>query len=379
MRLRTFDILRGISILLMLITHGFLYWLDPKDAYILIIYRFISNTFLVNGFIFVSGLGFGFSWNHQIEIGTSKKEIYRRSLIRTLLILILSIIYNLIAVLINDYDWNNIWYWYILQTIAFSRLFGLVLIKIPKRTQFIFSLFLIIITPVLLNGLQMAKDFNNFANTIYFILFNQINANSILIFLPFFLIGTIFGQEIHEFSDDLIKIKLKKWLLLGFIMLLSGLIIGFLQYVDSELGTYYIQKLNRNPNWNVETLPLFLIRGSYAWCIYSIGWEILIFVLVFYIVEIKRKNKELKKKSNILELFGKYSLSIYLCHYLFFIIQLELSPVFIGIPIVLLILTVWLAVYFLHRCNEGIYSIEYLISFIVNQVKMKRNNEKLKK
>lgn len=58
MRVKTFDILRGISILLMLITHGFLYWLDPKDAYILIIYRFISNTFLVNGFIFVSGLGF---------------------------------------------------------------------------------------------------------------------------------------------------------------------------------------------------------------------------------------------------------------------------------------------------------------------------------
>ena len=77
MRVKTFDILRGISILLMLITHGLLYWLDPQDAYILIIYRFISNTFLVNGFIFVSGLGFGFSWNHQLEKGTSKKEIYR--------------------------------------------------------------------------------------------------------------------------------------------------------------------------------------------------------------------------------------------------------------------------------------------------------------
>ncbi len=111
MRLRTFDILRGISILLMLITHGFLYWLDPKDAYILIIYRFISNTFLVNGFIFVSGLGFGFSWNHQIKNGTLKKEIYRRSLMRTLLVLILSIIYNIIAVLINNYSWNNIWYY----------------------------------------------------------------------------------------------------------------------------------------------------------------------------------------------------------------------------------------------------------------------------
>jgi len=378
MRVKTFDVLRGISILLMLITHGFLYWLDPKDAYILIIYRFISNTFLVNGFIFVSGLGFGYSWNHQIEKRTSKKEIYRRSLIRTLIIFILSLIYNIIAVLINDYGWNNIWYWYILQTIVFSRLFGLVLIKIPKRTRFIFSIFLIILTPVLLNGLQMTKDINNFANIIYFILFNQINANSILIFLPFFLIGTIFGQEIHEFSDDSIKNKLNKWLLLGFIMLLSGLIIGFLQYVDSELGTYYIQKLNRNPNWNVETLPLFLIRGSYAWCIYSIGWEILIFVLVFYIVEIKRKNKGLKEKSNMWVLFGKYSLSIYLCHYLFFIIQLELSPVFIWLPIVLLIFTVWLAVYIINRCGNGTYSIEYLISFIVNQVKMKQKNEKVK-
>jgi len=132
MRVKTFDVLRGISILLMLITHGFLYWLDPKDAYILIIYRFISNTFLVNGFIFVSGLGFGSSWNHQIENGTLKKEIYRRSLVRTLLILILSIVYNIIAVLINSYSWNNIWYWYILQTIVFSRLIGLVLIKIHK-------------------------------------------------------------------------------------------------------------------------------------------------------------------------------------------------------------------------------------------------------
>ncbi|MHA1678527.1 MAG: acyltransferase family protein [Promethearchaeota archaeon] len=371
MRLRTFDILRGISILLMLITHGFLYWLDPKDAYILIIYRFISNTFLVNGFIFVSGLSFGYSWNHQIKNRTLKKEIYRRSLMRTLLVLILSIIYNIIAVLINDYGWNNIWYWYILQTIVFSRLIGLVLIKIPKRTRFIFSIFLIIITPVLLNGLQMTKKFNKFANIVYFILFNQINANTILIFLPFFLIGTIFGQEIYEFSKDSIKIKLKKWLLLGFIMLLSGLLIGSLHHVDSELGTYYIQKLNRNPNWNIETLPLHLIRGSYAWCIYSIGWEILILVLVFYIIEVKRQDKGLEERSNMLVLFGKYSLSIYLCHYLFFIIPMELSPAFIWIPIVLLILTVWLAVYFLNRCDEGTYSIEYLISFIVNQVKMK--------
>jgi len=371
MRVKTFDILRGISILLMLITHGFLYWLDPKDAYILIIYRFISNTFLVNGFIFVSGLGFGFSWNHQIKNGTLKKDIYLRSLIRTFIILILSFMYNIMAVLINDYGWNNIWYWYILQTIAFSRLIGLVLIKIPKRTRFIFSLFLVLITPVLLNGLQMTKDLNNIANIVYFILFNKLDANSILIFLPFFLIGTIFGQEIFELSEDSINNKLKKWLILGFIMLLVGLIIGSLQYVDTELGTIYIQKLNRNPNWNIETLPLHLIRGSYAWCIYSIGWEILILVIVFYIVDVKRKNKDLMEKSNILELFGKYSLSIYLCHYLFFIIHLELSPIFIWIPIVLLILTVWLAVYFLNRCEDGTYSIEYLISFIVKQVKLK--------
>ena len=370
MRIRTFDLLRGISILLMLITHGFLYWLDPKDAYILIIYRFISNTFLVNGFIFVSGLGFGFSWNHQLEKGTSKKEIYRRSLIRTLIIFILSLIYNIVAVLINDYGWNNIWHWYILQTIAFSRLIGLVLIKIPKRTRFLFLIILIISTPVLLNWLQMTKDLNNIANIIYFILFNQINANSILIFLPFFLIGTIFGQEIFDLSEDSINNKLKKWLLLGFIMLLSGLIIGSLQYVDTELGTYYIQKLNRNPKWNIQKLPLFLIRGSYAWCIYSIGWEILILVFVFYIVEDKRKNEELEEKSNMLTLFGKYSLSIYLCHYLFLMIQLELSPVFIWLPIVLLILIVWLAVYILNRCEEGTYSIEYLIYFIVNQEKV---------
>jgi peptidoglycan/LPS O-acetylase OafA/YrhL len=359
----------------MLITHGFLYWLDSKDAYILIIYRFISNTFLVNGFIFVSGLGFGFSWNHQLEKGTSKKKIYQRSLIRTLIIFILSLIYNIVAVPINDYGWNNIWYWYILQTIAFSRLIGLVLIKIPKRTRFLFLIILIILTPVLLNWLQMNKDLNNIANIIYFILFNQLDANSILIFLPFFLIGTIFGQEIFELSEDSINNKLKKWLLLGFIMLLSGLIIGSLQYIDSELGTYYIQKLNRNPNWNIDALPLFLIRGSYAWCIYSIGWEILILIFVFYIVEVKRKNKglRLEEKWNILELFGKYSLSIYLYHYIFLIIPLELTPVFIWLPIVLLILTVWLAVYFLNRCEDGTYSIEYLISFIVNHAKNEKN------
>ncbi|QEE15176.1 acyltransferase family protein [Promethearchaeum syntrophicum] len=371
MRIKTFDILRGISILFMLITHGLLYWLDPQDAYILIIYRFISNTFLVNGFIFVSGLGFGFSWNHQLEKGTSKKEIYRRSLIRTLIILILSLFYNIIAVFINDYGWNNLWYWYILQTIAFSRLLGLLLIKIPKRTRFLFLLFLILFTPLLLNGLLMTRDSNTAANIIYFILFNQINANSIMIFLPFFLIGTIFGQDIFEFSEDTINIKLKKWFILGFLMLLSGIIIGCLQYSDSELGTYYIQKLNRNPNWMVQELPLFLIRGSYVWCLYSIGWEIIILVFVFYIVENKRKKKVLEEKPHMLVLFGKYSLSIYLSHYLFFIIQLECSPVLIWFPIILLILTIWLVIYFLNRYENGTYSIEYLISFIVNQTKMK--------
>ena len=257
---------------------------------------------------------------------------------------------------------------------CFLKVICIDIIKIPKKARFLFLIILIFLTPILLNWLQITKDLAHSASIVYFILFNQLNANSILIFLPFFLIGTTFGQEIFELqiSKDSTKNRLKKWLLLGFIMLLSGLIIGSLQYVDSELGTIYIQKLNRNPNWNIDALPLFLIRGSYAWCIYSIGWEILILVFVFYIVEIKGKNEGigLEEKSNILVLFGKYSLSIYLFHYLFFIIQLELSPVFIGIPIILHILTVWILVHFLNRWEDGTYSIEYLISFIVKQVKI---------
>ena len=378
-RVRTFDILRGIAIFLMLITHGLLYWLDLDSYWLLTLFRLISNTFLVNGFVFVSGLCFGYSWNYQIENGVPFKKIYLRSLKRTFLLFILSFIYNFIAIFVNEYGFTNIWYWYILQTISFSRLLGLILINIRKVIRFIIALIWIFFTPFVIKWSQ-----NN--DLFYFLLFNPINADSIMIFFPFFIFGTLFGDLISNLttkSNEIIATETKKWLKmamrLAIFLLIMGIFIGIMQPTNSELGTYYIANLNKNSNWKFQTLPLFLIRGSYVWCIYSLGWEILIFIAVFYFCDFKNKiiqerserenskGKEQqgnKKNLNILELFGQYSLSIYLAQYLFFIVKIKCSPSFIWMPIFLLLFIFWLFFCLLTYFGKENYSIEYIISYV---------------
>jgi uncharacterized membrane protein len=375
-RIQTFDIIRGVAIFVMVFWHVLLHWMEPESEWLLVFIRLLTNMMAVSAFVFVSGLGFGFSWQKDVNQSLAKKQIRIKSISHSIAILIISLGYNLMGVFIHGYGWENLWYWYILQTIAISRLINLILMDFKEYLRLLIALIIIFLAPFYLNLLLAQKDSNSVVNVIYFISYNPIKADSPFIFLPFFIIGSIYGQKIAKIiqkesaTDETerfysVRKELNNIMVQGLFLFLGGILIG-LQQTTIEIGWNYIENLNTHPNINITSLPLFLIRSSFAWCLYCIGFEIIVFAILLKYLDFTKKphQEKVRPSYNILQLFGKYSLTIYLTHYLFFLIPFQLTYKSIWIAVVGLLGLIWFLTALLEKYGKGKVSIEYIIRYI---------------
>src|SRR5512136_1045850 len=95
MRILALDYLRGFDILLMIVIHGLSYWCKPNAIWL---YAFVGpyiGTLAVAGYVFVSGIGFGFSWIKSITAGVSSKEQHLKSFSHSMILFIISMGFNL--------------------------------------------------------------------------------------------------------------------------------------------------------------------------------------------------------------------------------------------------------------------------------------------
>jgi peptidoglycan/LPS O-acetylase OafA/YrhL len=241
-RIHTFDIVRAIAITLMILAHVHNAWLDAASQWMEGLLYCILSPMGVPGFVLVSGLSFGFSWENNVNKGMDYKKNFNYQLPRTIILIGVAVAYNLAQLLmnINNYVSNNvhpwflgsfgvicnIWYWSILFTLGFSRLFAAYAMKINKIGRIILSIVLILITPVIIDSLEAVKNTSIIAESLYWILFNNITQDSIVMFFPCFLIGSVLGQEICSQGKTNSFINLKKLLVLGIILFVTGILVG---------------------------------------------------------------------------------------------------------------------------------------------------------
>ena len=365
-RIRSIDIMRGIAIVVMLVIHVANNWLNDDSRWFLIIMRIFSNTMAVNGFIFVSGLSFGFAWDRNASKGMQLKENSYKSLSRTILIGIISLVYNITTIFIQGYELKEIWFWYILQTIAFLRLINIFIIKLSVKKRFILALLIIILSPLIL---ELLSGNNLVIKGFYFILYNSLDSNSPIFFLPFFIIGTIFGEKISNLnncnSNDRVDMKniIKNWIIIGLIFILIGILSGS-KLVDKEIGWNYIDTLNLHPNINITKIPLVFVRASYSWSFYTIGVEIILLSILYYYFDDRKIMTN--KKFEPFERYGRYSLTIYLIHYIYFAKRFYFDYTTIIFPTILLLILIWIFVKLLDYYGKGKYSVEYIIGYYGN-------------
>ncbi|MBD3353601.1 MAG: DUF1624 domain-containing protein [Candidatus Lokiarchaeota archaeon] len=410
-RIQTFDLIRSIAIILMILAHVLDQWLVTESQWIAAILYLILSPMGVPGFMFCAGLGFGFSWQKNESKGYSRRRNTLYSLSRSIIILGIAIGYNLVGVIVHNRAFYDIWFWYILQTIAISRIIGLIFTQLSVKGKLISALLIIIVTHFLLFWMLDYMDTSSLINFFYILCFNSIDADSILFFLPFFITGMVFGEIIYEFYIGKIKIDLKKWAIFGLIIMLIGIFTGLNPASYYYGWNRFLDQLSLHPALDIKTLPLFLSRNSYAWILYSLGGEIMLLAGMFYKIDLKlienqlknkleeglkdrRKkdttevsgslvkkptsssNEKLLKNNNDIQrtlaykifirspqLFGKYSLSIYLIHYLAYLLPFEFTHKLILIAFLIFCLAIWLCIFIIDKYAKGRISVEFLIGW----------------
>lgn len=312
----------------------------------------------VPGFLFAAGLGFGFSWKNKEDKGTPHKENVKYQMSRFWVFLIVSFVYNLVAVFVHGGDFANLWFWFILQTMAFSRLISIAIARLSKKGRLLIALAFLAITPFILSGLETYREGNTLLEVIYYILFHPVDTDSIMFYYPVYLVGVILGEEIFQFTKNKDFKKLSRWLIYGILCIVIGILIG-LDPVGSENVWAWIDEFQTHPDWAITTIPRFFVRNSYAWMTYSIGIMIVLTMVTFTILDYKLTIN----KSTWFELYGRYSFTIYIGHYVCYVIPLSFSYKTIILAFLVFMLIIYVVTYLLHRYTKGRASLEFLVKF----------------
>ncbi len=325
MRVRSWDILRGIAIFNMIITHGCLYWLDSKFIWILPLFRIISNPVLVNLLVFLSGATFSYTQTDN-GINSQKKpliKVLKSSLFpRTTLYFFIALSFNLLVVVKNDFPLEHLFSWYLLQAIVFFRIGGIFFVTLSNRVRISIailigainhSIYALLITPMT----QSLPD-----TFLWQIIYRPYQFGvSPLIFFPFYLIGMNIGVLQQQKGSPFMR---KLWKS-GVMIILGSLLLGIYP-TTLEFGSDLLVHLNLNSSWDISALPLILIRGTGPWCVFSLGWILIAVSITSGINRFPKARFFSHTPINFtFERLGRFSLLIYLSHYLFWLIPFNLT------------------------------------------------------
>ena len=124
-------------------------------------------------------------------------------------------------------------------------------------------------------------------------------------------------------TEHAYKQLVKVFLLTGFIIAIIGIFLGLEQKYFTDVlynpdGSYpYINLLKM---WNQQSvapvtgLVKFLITGTYSNVLYTLGLDLITIAVIFYIIDIKKKDNDFFK---MLKFYGKASLTLFLIEYFF--------------------------------------------------------------
>jgi len=305
----------------MILGHLIDWWLKSEYSWLHEIMIMIIDPIGASGFLFISGVSIALSYRKRLnKVKVSEDYNFRMVknsyLFRAFFIFIIAIIYNIPTAIVLKNP-SMIWYWFVLLTAAVSIFLAWPLLKTSKIFRIFIAIAILAIHFIIFSWLYPFQGESNIFGIIFHILYNGIHQDPILIFFPFFIIGTVIGDLIYEtiYSNkkDQQYSSFKKQLLIpviiiGIFMIVSGVLINF---------------------------PQFLRRKSLSWVIYSIG--INLFLLSIFLLIEKFSRFKTQKSYKLLFYYSYYSLTIYLAHnilyvpllYFPFLNQLDLVSIWI--------------------------------------------------
>ncbi|MFX1530088.1 MAG: acyltransferase family protein [Promethearchaeota archaeon] len=319
-RLKSIDIFRGSCMTWMILTHLIDWWIKAEYYWIHPLVIMIFDPIGASGFLFISGISISLSYRNRLKrIRFSSDYTFRLMrnsyLLRAFFIFLVALVYNIpTAIALNNP--SMIWTWFVLLTSAISLFLAWPLLKTSKFFRILIAVIVIVIHFFIVSWLLPYKGNSNILGVLFHILYNDIHQDPILIFFPFFLVGTVIGDIIYEVinldNNENQNLTFKKKFLIptsiiGICLIISGIFLDF---------------------------PQFLRRESLSWIIYSIGIDI---TLLSVLISIEKYNLIKTNKSyKFIFYYSYYSLTIYLAHnllYYLFLGQLNLISIWIFVAL----------------------------------------------
>ena len=330
-RIKTFDIIRGWCMFMMVFAHMLSWWIISQDRWLTSAFHSIFGDIVAIGFLFVSGLSAVIFFRNRLikadaSIEYSLEQVKSEYLFRALLILIIALLYN-IFISIGTLDPLNIWKWYLPLTIAISLLLTFPLLKISKSFRLLIAVGFWITHYYILLLLLPYQGQANLFGVLYHILYNSKGLHPILCYFSFFLIGTVIGDIIYEIY--LINDQKERRSVIKNEFLLPSLIIGSILIIIGALSFF----------------PSFLTHATFSSTVYSLGvilisTSILLIIEEFEVINVKRSYR-------FFFYFSFYSFSIYFAHnVLYFILFERVSAltIWIFMPLTFLVVIILLRV-----------------------------------
>jgi len=319
-RFKSIDIFRGLCMSWMFLGHLIGWWIKPEFIWLESLAFSIFDPIGASGFLFISGVSMALSYrNRMYRVDVVKDISYSRVklsyYLRASFLLIIAIIYNLaIAITINNLSW--IWTWFVLMTAAFSLIIIWPLFKVSKMFRIVIGFSIWFVSQFIYTILVPFQNQENLQGVLYHILFNDFSQDPLLLFFPFFLIGTVVGDVINEINNnkniELRRKEFKEKMLIP---------IGIISLLLISIGVLF-------------SFPNFLIRSSFSWLIYTLGINLMILLTLITLEEYNVFKT--KKNYRVFFYFSYYSFTVYLGHnFLYFIFYKSLNLIQIWIATLL--------------------------------------------
>ncbi len=352
-RIKTIDVLRGTSILYMLVGHLLEWWIIPADFWAYVLLRILFEPIGSSAFIFISGVSTSISYRKRMRVADplnigELKKIKHEYLFRGFLLFLIGIIYNLVVALAIDTLYDT-WKYFVLVTIGLALMISWPLLKTSKLFRCTLGIAIWASDYFILGFLMPFQGQSNVYGILFHFLFNSLDVDPLLFFFTFFIVGTVIGDILDEslkedratMNETYIKNKL----------LLPSLLSGSILIVFGTLFQF----------------PTFLQHRTFPWFFYAMG-VILIGFSSLLTLEIYHKIYK-KQKKGILFYFSYYSLTLYLGHnVLFFLFPEQLNFVNYLLITSIIVILLGIALKYAYQKVGNKISLKYLINVMSSEL-----------
>lgn len=352
-RIKSIDIIRGTSILYMLIGHFLEWWIIPEDYWAYILLRILFEPIGSSAFIFIAGVSTSISYRNRMKKidqnnNWDLKKVKHEYLIRASLILLIGITYNFFVSLATG-NIIDTWKYFVLVTIGLSLLISWPLLNTSKWFRCIIGIIVWAINYFLFEFLRIFQGQMNVYGILFHLLYNSLDVDPLIYFFTFFIIGTVIGDLLDEFmlEEDLNKRKtliktklLKPFLFFSLILILFGILFQF---------------------------PAFLQHRTFSWYFYALGC---ILILISSLLTLELYQIIYKKgRKGLLFYFSYYSLTLYLAHnLLFFLFVGQLSFIYYVIASIITVLIIGIVLKYAYEKLGKKISLKFLISITSSEL-----------